>query len=117
MTGTSGVKEVKYNKMDLLILDILGKDSPSVEGTEVADCFQADETVVDEQQAQSPASVLSADILSPSTVTHEKRNVRKGGVEFLSELVMILFNIHIYFNVLGRHNLSWQFRVGIVSCG
>lgn len=32
--------------MDLLILDILGKDNPSVEGMEVADSFQADETVV-----------------------------------------------------------------------
>jgi hypothetical protein len=29
MTGTSGGKEVKYNNMDFLILDILGKDNPS----------------------------------------------------------------------------------------
>jgi len=42
MTGTSGGKEVKYNEMDLLILDFLGKDNPSVEGMEFADCFQAD---------------------------------------------------------------------------
>ena len=83
--------EVKYNEMDLLILDILGKNSPSVEGMEVADSFQVDETAVDQQQALSPASVLPADILSPSTITHEKRNVRKGGVEFLSKLVIIFF--------------------------
>jgi hypothetical protein len=89
VTGTGGVKDVKYNEMDLLILDILGKDKPSVEGMEVADCFQAHETVAEEQQAQSPTSVLPADMLSASTVTHEKKNVRKGGVEFLSELVII----------------------------
>jgi len=97
MTGTGGGKEVKYNEMDLLILDILGKDNPSVEGIEFADSFQADETIVDQQQAQSPTSVLSADILSPSTVTHEKRNVRKCGVEFLSELVIIFLQyIHLF---------------------
>lgn len=88
-TGTGGGKEVKYNDMDLLFLDILGMDNPPVESMEVADCFQADERVVDHQQAQAPTSVLTADILSPSTVTHEKRNVRKGGVEFLSKLVII----------------------------
>jgi hypothetical protein len=33
--------------MDLLILDILGKDSPSVEGLEFDDCFQADEIIVE----------------------------------------------------------------------
>jgi hypothetical protein len=89
MTGTGGGKEVKYNEMGLLILDILGKDTPSVESMEFADCFQVDEIVVDQQQAESPTSVLSADILSRSTVTQEKTNVRKGGVEFLSELVII----------------------------
>jgi hypothetical protein len=89
MTGTGRGKEVKYNEMDLLILYIFGKGSTSAEGMDVADGFQADETVVDRQQAQSPKSVLPAEILSPSTVTHEKRNVRKGGVEFLSELVII----------------------------
>ena len=34
---------------------------------------------VDQQQAQSPTSVSPADILSPSSVTDEKRNIRKGG--------------------------------------
>jgi len=29
MTGTGGGKEAKYNNMDLLILDSLGKDNPS----------------------------------------------------------------------------------------
>ena len=29
MTGTGGGKEAKYNNMDLLILDIPGKDNPS----------------------------------------------------------------------------------------
>ena len=89
MTRTGGGKEVKYNEMDLLILDVLGKDNPSVEGMEFADCFQADGTIVDQQQAQSPTSALPTDIPSVSTVTHEKRNVRKVGVEFLSELVII----------------------------
>jgi len=39
MTGIGGGKEVKCNQMDLLFLDILGKDNPSVEGIEVSDCF------------------------------------------------------------------------------
>lgn len=38
--------EFKYNEMDLIILDILQKDNPSVEGMEFADCFQAVETTV-----------------------------------------------------------------------
>jgi len=29
MTGTGGGKEAKYNNMDILIQDILGKDNPS----------------------------------------------------------------------------------------
>ena len=29
MAGTGGGKEAKYKNMDLLILDILGKDNPS----------------------------------------------------------------------------------------
>jgi hypothetical protein len=29
MRGTGGGKEAKHNNMDLLILDILGKDNPS----------------------------------------------------------------------------------------
>jgi hypothetical protein len=37
MTGTGGGKETKYNKMDLFILDILGKDNP-VEGLEIYEC-------------------------------------------------------------------------------
>jgi hypothetical protein len=28
MAGAGGSKEAKYNKMDLIILDILGKDNP-----------------------------------------------------------------------------------------
>jgi hypothetical protein len=32
MTGKGGGKEAKYNEMDFLFLDILGKDSASVEG-------------------------------------------------------------------------------------
>ena len=83
MTGTGGCKQVKYNKMDLLILDIPGNDNPSV-GLEV-DCFQADEEVVDQQQAQSAAPILLADIPSPSCVGDEKKNVRKNVVEYLSE--------------------------------
>jgi hypothetical protein len=64
--------------MDLLILHIFGKDSPSV-GLDV-DCFQADETVVAQQRTQPPTSVLPADILSLCSVTDEKRNVTKDAV-------------------------------------
>jgi hypothetical protein len=31
MAGTGGGKEAKYNEMDLLILDIFGKDNPTIE--------------------------------------------------------------------------------------
>ena len=41
MTETGGGKEVKYNEMDLFILDTLGKDSPSVEGLEVDELFSS----------------------------------------------------------------------------
>jgi len=51
MLGTGGVKETKYNEMDLLILDILGKDNTSVEGLCSGECFEAEETVVGQLQA------------------------------------------------------------------
>jgi hypothetical protein len=41
-----------YNVNDLLNLDILGKDIPSVEGSDGDFCFQADETSEDQQEAQ-----------------------------------------------------------------
>jgi hypothetical protein len=63
ITGTSRGKETKCNEMNLLILDILGKDNPSVEGLNGDSCFQAEETVVDQLQAQLPTSVL------PDTLT------------------------------------------------
>lgn len=109
--------EAKYNEMDLLILEILGKDNPTVEGLDGNDCFQAEETVADQQQTQLPTSALPADIPPPSSVRDEKRNVRKGKTEFLSEQVMISFRIHDYFTVLGSHNLlPWDFSVDIVGC-
>jgi hypothetical protein len=40
MRETNGVNDVKYNEMDLLILDVLGKDNPSVEGLDGDDCFR-----------------------------------------------------------------------------
>jgi len=43
MTGTGGGKEDTYKKINFLILDILGKDNPSVEGLHGDDCFQTDE--------------------------------------------------------------------------
>jgi hypothetical protein len=52
MTGTGGGKEAKCNEIDLLILDILRKDSPSVEGLDGDNCYQAEETVVDQLQAK-----------------------------------------------------------------
>ena len=50
MAGSGGGKEAKYNEMDLLILDILGKDNPTAEGLDGNDCIQAEETVADQQQ-------------------------------------------------------------------
>jgi len=69
---------VRYSEMDLLILDILGMDNPSVEGLDVSDCLQAEETLVDQQQAKLPTSVLLTDMLSPSTVRDENRNTCTG---------------------------------------
>jgi hypothetical protein len=46
MTGTCGGKEVNYKEMDLLILDILGKDRP-VEGLDSYISLWAKETVAD----------------------------------------------------------------------
>ena len=65
---------MKCNEMDLLILDSLGKDNPSVEGLVGDNSFQAKETVVDQLQAQLPTSVLPADIPSPYSVRDENRN-------------------------------------------
>jgi len=78
MMGTGGGKEAKCNKMDLLILDILGKDNPSVEGLDGDSFFQANETVVDQLHAQLPTSVLPADTPSPSSVRDENRNTYTG---------------------------------------
>jgi hypothetical protein len=78
MTETGWGKGVKYNEMDLLILDILRKDNPSVEGLNCGDCFQAEEALVDQQQAKLPTSVLLADMPSPSTVRDENRNTYTG---------------------------------------
>jgi len=78
MTETGGGKEVRYSEMDLLILDILGMDNPSVGGLDGGDCFQAEETLVDQQQAKLPTSVLLTDLLSPSTVRDENRNTYTG---------------------------------------
>jgi hypothetical protein len=76
--------------MDLLILDIIGKYNPSVAGLHGDDGFQAEETVADQQQAQSHTSVLPADIPSPSSVRDETTTVTKGGVEFMPEKVIFL---------------------------
>jgi len=78
MTETGGGKEVMYNEMDLLILDILGKDNPSVEGLDGGDCFQVEEAVVDQQQAKLPTSALPPDMPSPYTVRDENRNTYIG---------------------------------------
>jgi len=93
MAGAGGGEEAKYNEMDLLILDILGKDNSTVEGLDGNDCFQAEETVAEQQQTQLPQSVSPDDIPPPFSVRDEKRNVKKGGTEFLSEQVMISFRI------------------------
>jgi tryptophanyl-tRNA synthetase len=63
--------------MDLLILDILGKDNPSAEGLHGGDCFQVEEAVVDQQQAKLPTSVLLADMPSTS-VRDENRHTYTG---------------------------------------
>jgi hypothetical protein len=78
MTGTGGVKGAQYNKIDLLFLDMLGKDNPSVKSLDGDDCGQADETVADKQQAELPTSVLPVDIPSPSSVRNNNRNTYTG---------------------------------------
>ena len=74
MMGTGGGKGAKCNEMDLLILDILGKDKPSIEGQDGDNYFQAEETVVDQLQKQLPTSVLPADIPSPASARDENRH-------------------------------------------
>lgn len=64
------------NEIDLLILDILGKDNPSLEGLDGDDCFQAYETVADKQQAKLPTSELPVDIPSPSSVGDDNTGLR-----------------------------------------
>jgi len=64
--------------MDLLILDILGKDISSVEGLDDGDCFQGEEEAVDQQQAKLPTFVLLADMPSPSTLRDENRKTYTG---------------------------------------
>jgi hypothetical protein len=54
--------------MDHLILDVLGRDNPCVEGLHGDGCFQTEETAVDQLQTKLPTSVLPADILSPPFV-------------------------------------------------
>jgi hypothetical protein len=71
MTGTGRGHEAKYNKVDFLISDILGKDNFSVEDLNSDNCFQAEETVVDQQQALLCTSILLADTPSPSSVRDE----------------------------------------------
>jgi hypothetical protein len=49
-----------------------------VEGVDGDDCFQAEDTVVDQQQAQSPTSVLSTEICLLPSVRDEKRKTCTG---------------------------------------
>ena len=53
------------NEIDL-ILDILGMDDP-LEGLDGVDCFQAHETIADNQQAKLPTSELPHHLLSETT--------------------------------------------------
>jgi hypothetical protein len=57
--------------MDFLILDILGKDNFSMKDLDSDNCLQAEETVVDQQQALFCTSVLLADTPSPLSVRDE----------------------------------------------
>jgi len=52
----------------------LEKDNPPVEGLDSDNCFQAEDTVVDQLQAQLPTS----DVPSPSSVGDENRNTYTG---------------------------------------
>jgi hypothetical protein len=114
MEGAGGSKKAKYNEVDLLILDILQKDNPTVEPLDGNESFQAEDTAADQHQMQLPQSVLPADIPPPSSVRDAKR---KGGTEFLSEQIMISFRIHNHFTVLGSHKLlPWDFSVDVVGC-
>jgi len=75
MTGLGGGHEAKYNKMDFLILDILGKDNFCIEDLDSDSCFQAEETFLDQQQALLCTCILLADTPSPSSVRNENRNM------------------------------------------
>jgi len=70
--------------MDLLILDILGKDNPSVEGLDGDDCLQTEEIVVDLPQAQLPTPTFLADIPSPPVVRDKNRNTYQGADKSLA---------------------------------
>jgi hypothetical protein len=78
ITGTGGGQEVKYNKMNFLLIDIFGKDNFSLEDLDSDNCFQAEETVVGQQQALLRTSVLLADTPSPSFVRDENRSMYLG---------------------------------------
>jgi hypothetical protein len=62
MMGTGGGKEA----------------NPSVEGLNGDNCFQTEETVVDQLHAQLPTCVLPADTPSLSSVRDENRNTYTG---------------------------------------
>jgi hypothetical protein len=47
MTGTRGGKELEYQTVDILILDVLGMDIPTMEGLESDDCFRSENIVTD----------------------------------------------------------------------
>jgi len=71
MTEPGGGHEAKYNKMDFLILDILGKYHFSIEDLDSDNCLQAEETFVDQQQALLCTSIFLADTPSTSSVRDE----------------------------------------------
>lgn len=47
ITGTTGGKELKYDKMDVLILDVFGMYIPAMEGMENDDYFESENIVTD----------------------------------------------------------------------
>jgi len=57
---------------------------PFVEGLDGDDCFQAKDPVVDQQQAQSPTSILPTEIRLLPSVRDEKRKICTGFTPFLS---------------------------------
>ena len=79
----------------------LEKDNPPVEGLDSDNCFQAEDTVVDQLQAQLPTS----DVPSPSSVGDENRNTYTGlqthhACHTLNDIALLCLAVQCYLQQL-----------------